>query len=296
MNPVLHRLDFDDGDRAVIIHADDIGMCQATLPAYAELLDAGLLSSAAVMVPCPWFPEVAAFCRAHPEVDMGVHLTLTSEWDSYRWGPISTRDPAAGMLDEEGYFPRTTPGVTAGGDAQAVEVELRAQLDRALEAGIDVTHVDSHMGSAFHHKFIPGYVRVARDRRVPPFFLTPNEERIRSRGIDAETAAVAAAAAQELGEQGMPLFDDIRGLPLNQPDDQVAAAKQLIDTLKPGLTVLILHPAVDTPELRAIAPDWPSRVANYKALLSPELRDHVRASGVQVIGYRVLRDLMRREA
>src|SRR3954463_10603061 len=104
MNPALKKLGFDEHDRVLIIHTDDIGMCQATLPAYENLLHAGLISSASAMVPCPWFPETARFCRGHPDVDMGVHLTLNSEWDTYRWGPISTRDTASGMLDEQGYF------------------------------------------------------------------------------------------------------------------------------------------------------------------------------------------------
>jgi len=103
-NPVLRELGLGQADRAVVIHTDDIGMCQASLAALADLVDFGLVSCGATMVPCPWFPQVAAYCRGHPSVDLGVHLTLTSEWDSYRWGPISTRDPASGLIDDEGYF------------------------------------------------------------------------------------------------------------------------------------------------------------------------------------------------
>ena len=109
-NPFLKKLGFAADARVVIIHTDDIGMCQASVGAFRDLIDFGLISSAAVMVPCPWFPEVAALCRSRPGIDMGVHLTLNSEWDSYRWGPISTRDPASGLLDEEGYFYRREQG------------------------------------------------------------------------------------------------------------------------------------------------------------------------------------------
>src|SRR5512137_730397 len=146
-NPVLRKLGLADDDRAVIIHTDDIGMCQASLAAFADLVDFGLISSGATMVPCPWFPEVAAYCRAHPSVGLGVHLTLTSEWDSYRWGPISTRDPASGMIDDDGYFYRRSEPVQECADPEAVLVELQAQVERALKAGIDVTHVDTHMGT-----------------------------------------------------------------------------------------------------------------------------------------------------
>ena len=146
-NPVLKKLGLTPEDRAVIIHADDIGMCQATVTAYADLMDFGLVSSGAVMVPCPWFPYAADYCRQHPDVDTGVHLTLTSEWDSYRWGPISTRDPASGLVDDEGCFYRSVAEAQEYGQPDAVQREMQAQVERALAAGIDVTHVDTHMGT-----------------------------------------------------------------------------------------------------------------------------------------------------
>lgn len=110
-NPVLRRLGFSDCDRVALIHTDDIGMCQATVDAFADLAGFGLISCGATMVPCPWFPLAADFCRRHPGVDMGVHLDLTCEWDLYRWGPISTREPGSGLIDREGYLYRTSEEV-----------------------------------------------------------------------------------------------------------------------------------------------------------------------------------------
>jgi predicted glycoside hydrolase/deacetylase ChbG (UPF0249 family) len=292
-NPVLRKLGFADDDRVAIIHTDDIGMCQATMSALADLVDFGLVSSGAVMVPCPWFPHVAAYCRQHPRVDLGVHLTLTSEWDAYRWGPISTRDPASGLMDEEGYFHRRSEQVQEHGDAAAVQLELQMQVDRAMAAGIDVTHVDTHMGAVAQLEFIPAYVQLAIQHRLPAMILRLDEMGWREAGLDQETAAFATQLVQQLEAQGLPLLDHLVGLPLDQPDGRVALAKQAFDRLPPGLTHFIIHPAQDTPELRAIAPDWPSRVADYQAFTSEELRDAVRDSGVQVIGYRALRDLMR---
>ena len=123
-NPALSRLGFSSNDRVVILHADDIGMCRSTLAAYQDLLEFGLVSSAAAIATSSWFPATAAFCRAHPEVDMGVHLTLTSEWQSYRWGPLASRDPATGLLDDEGYVHATSEagqerGEPAGGHRRA---------------------------------------------------------------------------------------------------------------------------------------------------------------------------------
>ena len=292
-NPVLRRLGLADDDRAVIIHTDDIGMCQASLAAFADLVEFGLISSGATMVPCSWFPQVAAYCRQHPSIDLGVHLTLTCEWDTYRWGPISTRDPASGLIDEEGYFYRQSKPVQERGDFAAVQVELQAQVERAFKAGIDVTHVDTHMLTVMHRKFIPAYLQVAAQYRLPPMLPRWDQARPHEMGIDDETAAFAARMMPEIEAQGVPTFDRLTMMPLDEPAHRVETAKRLFDALPPGLSYFILHPAMDTPELRAIAPDWPNRVADYGAFTSPELRDYVRDSGIHVIGYRALRDLMR---
>lgn len=292
-NPVLRRLGFADDDRVVIIHTDDIGMCQATVSAFANLVDFGLISSSAVMVPCPWFPQVATYCRQHPQVDLGVHLTLTSEHDHCRWGPISTRDPVSGLMDQEGYFYRQSEQVQEHGDRAAVRLELEAQVDRALVADIDVTHVDTHMGTVAHPKFIPAYVQLALQHCLPPMILRSDEAAWRKMDMDSERAAFAAQFVQLLEAQGLPLLDNLIALPLDQPADRVELAKKTFDSLPPGLTHFIIHPAQDTPELRAITPNWQSRVADYQAFTSRELRDYIRNSGLQVIGYRALRDLMR---
>ena len=291
-NPVLGRLGFADDDRVVIIHTDDIGMCQATVSAFADLVDFGLISSGAVMVPCPWFPQVAAYCRQHPQVDMGVHLTLTSEHDSCRWGPISTRDPASGLIDEEGYFYRQSEEVPAHGDAVAVQLELQAQVARALDAGIDVTHIDTHMGTVAHLKFIPAYVQLALQHGLPPMILRLDEAGWRKMGMDSETAAFAAQLVQQWEAQGLPLLDHLVALPLDQSADRVELAKKTFDSLPPGLTHFIIHPAQDTPELRAITPNWQGRVADYRTFTDEELCDYVKNSGVRVIGYRALRELI----
>jgi predicted glycoside hydrolase/deacetylase ChbG (UPF0249 family) len=289
----LSGLGFGDGDRVAIVHADDLGMCQSTLTAFADLMEAGLVSSAAVMVPCPWFPEAAAYCRAHPELDVGVHLTLTCEWDSYRWGPVFTRDPASGLLDEEGYMHRTSQAVWAHASVPAVEAESGTQLDRALAAGLDVTHVDTHMATLAHPRFVEGYAGLALDRGLPMAMLRPDGAAARARGVEPR---LARQLARRLAAARAPVFDAVAGLPLDDPRDRVAQARRLFDTVRPGLSLVILHAACDTPELRAIASDWPSRVADYEAFTSRELRDHVRSSGVQVIGYRALRDEMRAAA
>jgi predicted glycoside hydrolase/deacetylase ChbG (UPF0249 family) len=293
-NPVLEKLGFADDDRVVILHADDVGMCQASLTAFADLVDFGLVSCGAVMVPCPWFPSVAAYCRENPGLDLGVHLTLTSEWDSYRWGPLSTRDPDSGLLDSEGYFHRRSESVQEGASVDAVQMELEAQLARALKAGIDVTHLDTHMVTVAHPRFVAGYVQLAMQHHLPPMIPRLEEVDWRDLGMDSEMAGLATLFVTQLEAQGVPLIDHIVALPLDEdPGDRLALVKQEIDTLPPGLTHFIIHPAADTPELRAITRGWQSRVADYEVFCSEPLADYIRDRGVQVIGYRALRDLMR---
>ena len=293
-NPFLKKLGLSDTDRVVIFHADDIGMCQATLSAYTDLVDFGLMSAASVMVPCPWFPATAAFCRDNQaNLDMGVHLTLTSEWANYRWGPISTRDPASGLIDETGYFYAASADVQARAEMTAVQLELEAQLKRALAAGIDVTHIDSHMFAIFP-AFVPIYFQLALAYQIPAFLFRYDQERLQDMGYEAETAASFARAIQAGEDQGIPLLDDYYQMSLDQHENRLEEAKQALDNLSAGITYFLIHPAQDTPELRAIAPDWRSRVADYQLFTGETFRAYVKDSGIHVIDYRTLRNLMRK--
>lgn len=294
MNPFLKQLGFGPADRVAIVHADDIGAYQASLPAIADLFEAGLVSSCATMVPCPWFPAVAAWARRTPAADIGVHATLTAEYAHYRWGPISTRDVASGLLDDEGYLHRTREAVQAAGDPAAAAAEQRAQLDRAVASGIDVTHIDTHMGVSFSPQFMPGYLAAGAAGRVPNFVprLSPAAQGEAHWPWGDREQHIALQQQIEAG--GLPLVDFFDLMPLDQHRDRVAQARALFDSLPAGLSYVILHPAVDTPELCAVTPgDWQARVADYAAFTSAELRAYVRDSGVQVIGWRTIRDAMR---
>jgi len=293
-NPALRRLGYDDDDRVVIIHTDDIGVAEATVSAHGELAEFGIISSAATMVPCSWFPMVASYCREHPEVDMGVHLTITSEHDHMRWGPISSRDPATGMVDDEGYFHRTSQAAQENGDPQAVQRELREQVARALSAGIDVSHVDTHMVAVGHLKFASAYIQTAFQNGLPLMMLRYDERAWLAMGISREMARQAVLFGQQLEAQGLPLLDNMVSLPLDDPIDRVGQAKAALAALPPGITHFIIHPSRDTPEIRSAAvSSWPSRVADFEAFRSDELRKFVKNSGVQIIGYRHLRELVR---
>lgn len=291
-NPALKKLGFATTDRVAIIHTDDIGMCQASVDAFADLAEAGVISCGAVMVPCPWFLEAAAYCRAHPGTDMGVHTTLTSEWQTYRWGPISTRDPASGLIDDEGYFHRRSEMVWEHGESAFAQVEMEAQVVRALAAGIEVSHVDTHMGTVAHPKFVSGYLQLAFQFRLPVMIFRWDEAGWRATGMDAESAAVAVQMVQMMEGEGFPLLDGMYGMDLANSSNRLEQAKHAFDALPAGITHFLMHPSKDTPELRAICPDWRSRVVDYETFGSPELKQYLWDTGIQVIGYHHLKALI----
>jgi len=295
-NPFLRKLGYSATDRVVILHADDIGMCHSTQVAYEDLMDFGILSSAATMVPCGWFPATAAYCRANadnPRMDMGVHLTLTCEWDVVRWGPVSGRDPSSGMLDDEGYFHRAAAPVQEGGDVAAVAEELRAQIRQALAAGVDATHVDTHMFTLGHARLLPAYLAVAQEFGLPAFLPNMSEEQLRNMDYDDDSAAILAKLVAEVDAARLPLFDYVHVMSLFDADDRLGQMKQVLAEVPAGLSNIIIHPCVDTPEIRAIAPDWRCRVADHTLFTSNALRQALDETGVQVIGFRALRDAMR---
>lgn len=295
-NPILPLLGLSSNDRAVIFHADDIGMFHTGLVAYQELLDFGLLSSAAAMVPTPWFPAACHLYRQNsrnPHLDLGVHLTLTSEWDGFRWGPVLVRDEAGGLIDAEGCFHHRAAGVHVHAADWAVEKECRAQIERALAMGIDITHIDSHMLTLFHPRLASIYIRLAEAYRLP--LLLPRA------GAAAQLDGFYWAAEnpafrsqlETLEDSGLPLFDHMHIMSLTDADDRLEAAQRALAELPVGLSIFIVHPSDDSHVLRLVTTDWCSRIADYQLFTNEAWRRSVEQSGVKVIGYRILRDLMR---
>jgi predicted glycoside hydrolase/deacetylase ChbG (UPF0249 family) len=292
-NPFLAKLGYSNNDRLVIIHTDDIGMCHASVQAFKDLWAFGTISSGAVMVPCPWFPAVAQMCRENPEIDMGVHATLNAEWESYRWGPVSTKEPASGLIDEAGYFHQWHPAVYENARPEAVDVEVNAQIDKALAAGIDVSHVDSHMGTIMNPKFIQSYVQAAAKRLLPSLLPHLTAKGMDSMGLSEEEKISYMPIMEMLKSMGVPMMDGILGMPLEHDHDHIEIAKKLLGEVPAGITHFIFHPSIDTPELRAVATDWRARVANYNAFMSDELKKFIESEDIRVIGYRALREALR---
>ena len=294
-NPFLIKLGYSNTDRLVIVHTDDIGMCHASVQAFQELWAFGTITSAATMVPCPWFPAVAKLCRENPEIDMGVHAKLNAEWESYRWGPVSTRDPESGLLDADGYFHQWHEAVYDNARPEAVEREVNAQIERALAAGIDVTHVDSHMGTIMNPRFIRSYAQAAAGRLLPSLLPRPGARGIDIVGMHTYEAQAYIPLVEQFERMGIPTIDELLAMPLDEPNEQaqMELARRLLGGVPEGITHFVFHPSVDTPELRAIAPDWESRVANYHVFMSDEMKRFLESEDLKLVGYRALREALR---
>jgi predicted glycoside hydrolase/deacetylase ChbG (UPF0249 family) len=296
MNPALERLGFGPTDRVAIFHADDVGMCHGANVAFLELSRRGLISCGSVMAPCPWFSEAADLARQHPGLDLGVHLTLTSEWQHYRWGPVSTVDPASGLLDGEGYFWHSIPQVRGHLNVEAAEAELRAQVERALSAGMDVTHLDAHMGSAMIPELLGAYIRLGLEYRLPILLPRRIEANLAGLGLGDLDLSMHSALFAQLEQAGMPLVDCFRGSLTVPNAERNATYRAALVTLSPGLTYISLHPNT-TGDIETIVPDnGHVRVEEYALLQDADFKAFVAGQGIHIIGYRCLRDLLRSES
>ncbi len=207
---------------------------------------------------------------------------------------MSTRDPESGLLDANGYFNQWHQAVYDNAKPEAVEHEVNAQIDRALAAGIDVTHVDSHMGTIMNPKFIQSYIQAAASRLLPNMLPRMDATGMEMVGMNADERQAYEPIMQQLENMGVPMLEGLVSMPLDEPNGQMETAKNLLSNLPIGITHFILHPSIDTAELRSIAPDWESRVSNYNTFMSDELKNFIEGEDIKLIGYRQIRDAVRK--
>jgi hypothetical protein len=289
----LYALGFTPESRVAIFHADDVGMCHGANVAFAELSRKATITCGSVMVPCPWFAEVAEMAAADTHLDLGVHLTLTSERDGYRWAPISTTSRASGLIDDQGYFWRRLPMVSSHVVPEAAEAEMRVQIERALQAGMDVTHLDTHMGAALLPSLVEIYIRLGREYRLPILF--PRHFQDYSSVLDLAGIPLEGYVVflKNLETKGWPLIDHFRMTPGVPSAESDRAYRDLVTGLPPGLTMIALHPNTSG-DIETIVPAKAHyRTDEYRILGDPEFRDFVADQGIRTIGFRPLRQLLR---
>ncbi len=280
------RLGWPAGKRVVIFHADDVGMCYEANQAVQEALTRGDYRSAAAMVPCPWFNEMAAWSVAHPQYDIGLHLTLTSEWKYYRWGPIAPHDQVKGLLDPLGYFYRNVPSVVLSAKPEEVATEIRAQLARARKLGMKPSHIDTHMGTLYARpEYTRAYLQMAMDEQIPAMTIemTPRTiAKFRKQGVPITDAGLKLLAGYTL-----PKLDDFHTVAEGKTYEE--KRQKLFEQLRlfpPGLHEIIFHPSVETAGLKKITNAWQQRVWEDRLFADPVVQRFIKDNGIVVTDWK----------
>ncbi len=275
MKTVAEQLGHPPGAKLLIVNCDDLGSSHAANVGVYEALREGVATSASLMVPCPWAREAAARFRGE---DIGVHLTLNAEHDLYRWGPLTH---APSLIDGDGGFPRTQEDLWDHADVDEVRKECRAQIERAIYWGFDVSHLDSHMSILeLRPEFFDVYLELAVEFRLPIRLGAASTER-----------SVGFPFRRLAAEEGVVFPDHF--LAVRSTGSRRAIERALVD-LPPGVTEVHVRPAIDTAELRALAPDWAGRVDDHDLVTGHStLRALARRAGAAFVGYRELRELQR---
>ena len=283
---IAERLGYPRDAKLLIVHADDLGMAHSVNAATIKALESGLVNSGSIMVPCPWFSEIATYARANPQADLGLHLTLTSEWTTFRWGPVSSKDRVSSLLDKDGYFYLTETDAASHADPKEVELEITAQVERARASGVQPTHLDSHMGTLYQNKALfEVFLRVARKYKLPvrvarewggradflPQVLKPDDVYI-DRVLDINTSIAAS--------------------------DWTSFYSDALKKLEPGVTEVVIHLAYDDAEMRGATSDHPNwgaawRQRDFEFFTSETFRKLLQENQIKLITWRELGKLVK---
>ena len=283
---LAERLGYPADAKLLIVHADDLGMAHSVDAATEKAFDSGLVTSGSIMVPCPWFPEIADYARTHTDADLGLHLTLTSEWKFYRWGPVTAKDRVASLLNAEGFLYPTESEAAAHADPREVEAEIRAQVERARAFGVRPTHLDSHMGTLYQSKALfEALLRVAHDNHLPALI---------SREWFTERAPYLPAL---LAPDDIVLDHIVTIEPSVTPERWADFYTDAVKGLKPGVTQFVIHLAYDDEEMRAATvehPGWGAawRQRDFDFFTGGRFRQLLKENNVRLITWRELGRLL----
>jgi len=285
---LAERLGYKATDKILIVNGDDTGMCHAANQATIESLEKGLMRTATIMVPCPWFPEIVAYARQNPDKDFGIHLCHTSEWVKYRWGPVANRDQVPGLLDPDGYLWRGVEDVYKHAKPEEALIEGRAQIKRALAAGIDVTHLDSHMGTLqLNADYMKVYLQLAIEFNLP-LRMASQETMVRF----GEPELRSQVAARGILFPDYFVYDELKDEKNGVKDFWL----RIVKDLKPGVTELYIHAALPTDEMKAISGSWSTRAQEYEVFThDKDMKSLIKEQNIILMGYRPIRELQRSE-
>jgi chitin disaccharide deacetylase len=274
------KLGYPAGKRVVMLHADDLGMCYEANQAGKAYLTAGQIQSGALMVPCPWYSEMANWYKEHPDVDLGLHLAMNSEWKWYRWGPVAGRDKVPGMCDPEGFLWREQVETARNAKPGEVETEVRAQIERALSKGTRPGHIDTHMGTLYVRlDFTAAYLKLAQEYRIPAMVVeqTPRVvDKFKKQGYPITDESIKLLATYKL-----PKLDDFHAVLEGKTyEEKRQKFYDQVRAFEPGLNEIIFHPSVLTDTLKAITGTWQQRSWEAQMFADPEVQAFLEREGI----------------
>ena len=288
------RLGWPSGAKVVIFHVDDAGMSYDSDQGAIKALEGGVATSTSVMMPCPWVPHIATYLKDHPQTDAGLHLTLTSEWDNYRWGPLVGTPAAPGLVDPQGYLWQRVEDVLNHATVEEFEKEIRAQIDEAQAVGITPTHLDSHMGTCFNEPFLESYVKVGIEKKIPILMIGGHLQHAGA-GVG-KLKPLLTALGERVWKAGLPVLDDLVTQPTNAPDYEGRKQQllKLLAELRPGVTEIIVHCTAPTEVFAHISGSGKAREAELRLMLDPDVLSFIKKEGIVLTTWRELKQ--RREA
>jgi len=301
---VATALGYGSNERLLIVNADDYGLCQSFNSGIQQLLKEKVISSTTLMLPCRAAREAAKWSAQHPEYDVGIHFTFTSEWEGYRWGPITQGKLAQSLVSSDGYFPKDCKTFELQAEPEQVRNEMIAQIEMAMELGMNPTHADNHMGSLYGLETGRHFIQVVLE--VCALYGLPYRL---PRSLSATNKQVAppemAEQAKQMGlladAKGVVVLDYLVGLPFHLQagetyDSLKLEMKQLLKELEPGVTELIIHPSLVTDELLAFHGQPEKRGMEFQLFRDADIHKTIKDEGIRLIHWRDLQKLQRQQS
>lgn len=299
------KLGFPKNAKVLILHVDDVGMSFDSNQGAIQAMEKGVANSLSIMMPCPWVPGYVQYLKTHPQVDAGLHLTLTSEWSEYKWGPLTGKPSSPGLVDKEGALWSSVEEVVKHASADEVESEIRAQLARARSMGFEPTHLDSHMGTLFATpEFLQRYVKVGIENKIPVMFPAGHNTMISATsGFSVEAMNQMKQTGQLIWNSGLPVLDDLHNVSYGFKYDKVKHSSEeahrkfatenyikTIKELKPGLTMVIMHCTVTTEVFPHISTSGQIRKGDLLAMTDPAFKKFLQDEGIILTTWREVMD------
>lgn len=283
------KLGFPAERKVILFHCDDAGMCEEANIAVRNYFEKGDVSSAAVMVPCPYAMDLIGWAKKQKAPDLGVHLTLTSEWKTYRWGPVSDPSKVPGLIDGEDKMWHDVPDVVTHATANEVETEVRAQIDKVIAAGYRPSHIDTHMGTLYGSiEYLKVFLKIAKEYNIPANALDLSDPVI-AENFRKEGYPITSDVIELLDQYPLPKLDNFSSVPEGDTyENKRENLFALLNALGPGLTEIIFHPSVETDNLKTITGSWQQRVWESKLFSDPRVKQFIEDNGIIITTWREL--------